>query len=73
MIWFLASSVALGAFWLLLWYMRRETLNRGKLEEKSKTLGGIITDVEKANAARDKLRNDPDYARGVRERFTRKE
>lgn len=60
-----------AAFWLLLWYIRIDTLKRGELTVANKTLDKALDDVKDANAIHDKLKSDPDYASGVRSRFER--
>ena len=43
----------------------------GALKQANKEDAEVFDDVKKALDARDRLRSDPDYARRVRERFSR--
>lgn len=64
-----ASAAAIFLFWL---YARAQK-KAGKTEQKLEASEKVIDDVATAKDARDRLRSDPDYARRVRERFTRPE
>lgn len=43
----------------------------GKSDQKARELDEHLSSHRKARLARDRLRRDPDYARRVRDRFTR--
>lgn len=66
-----AAIGILTAFWGLLWLMRRDTLKRGQEEEKTATQAGVISNVQKANDAVYHLNTDPEFAKRVRDEFTR--
>lgn len=66
MIW--ASLVLVGAACIFVtWKMYRA----GQDNIRRKAAEDTIDDVNKANAARDRLRTDPDERKRVRDRFTR--
>lgn len=54
-----------------LYFVLRSVKNSGKVEERSATQAEVLHDVQDAEKIHDRLRNDPDYAKRVRERFTR--
>jgi hypothetical protein len=66
------SGVVFAAFSLLIWLMRRDTLERGKTETQAETYEHVLENVKKANAVRDRLKSDASYAERVSDRFTRK-
>lgn len=51
-------------------FLHKSGKELGKSEEKNEMQDEVLEDVEKANAARNRLRSDPDYANIVRDRFT---
>lgn len=68
--WVAALMLTVACF-IGLWWIRRETLQRGAADERNDQQKETLDDVEKAAAARDRLRRDSDYARSVRDEFTR--
>jgi len=68
----LAAILAFAGFVLLLHYLRKDNEAKGKTRAQLDAAEKIVDNVDKANAARDRLRSDPDYAGRVRKRFTRK-
>jgi len=53
-----------------MWFALRRAAKAGKLKERSDTLGKVLSNVEKANKARDEL-NDPDKRDKLRKKYTR--
>lgn len=70
--WGVAAVLAPAAIFLF-WLYARAQKKAGKTEQKLEASEKVIDDVATAKDARDRLRSDPDYARRVRERFTRPE
>ena len=66
------SLTLLAGVAALLYFMRRDNQTIGKEEAKSEAQNEILEDIEKANAARDRLNYDPAYADSVRRRFDRR-
>lgn len=60
------------AAWVLLWRIRRDTLKRGKIEQANQQMREVIDDIHTAHVARQRIDSDPDYAKRMRDRFTRK-
>lgn len=67
-----AALLAFAAFWLLLHYLKKETAARAKAEHKNEQSEKVLDEIDTANAARDRLRSDPDYADKLRDKYTRK-
>ena len=54
------------------WLHGRRSRALGRAEARAEQTGKALEDVEKANRARHRLRRDGNYARRLRERFTRR-
>ena len=69
----LLATGILGAFWIILHLMRKDTYQRGKIEEQNQALKGTIDDVERVKIARDALVSDPNgnVSKFVRDKYTR--
>lgn len=53
------------------WLGRRQLLQAGAAEAIATGLQGVLSHVEKARAARDRLAADPGESRRLRDKFTR--
>ena len=68
-----AAITLFAAAWCLLWLMRKDTLNRGKLTQSNEDMKGALDDIHAANIVRDGIKSDVNKRISVRERFTRPE
>lgn len=66
-----AAILAFAAFWLLLHKLQAATKARAEAEQKHEQSQKVLDEVGKANAARDRLRSDPDYVKRVRDKYQR--
>jgi hypothetical protein len=71
MIYALIGIGLFGAFWSLLYLMRKDTMKRGAIEKENEVMEEILDDVHLAKQARDNL-NNPSVAKRVRDKYTRK-
>lgn len=65
--------VLFGAFWTLLYYLRRDTLKRGKVEEEAEAIKDMLDDVHLAKIARDRLSIDAAYRAKLRSKYERRQ
>lgn len=66
-----AAILAFAAFWLLLHKLQTATKARAEAETRNEQAKKVLDEVGKANAARDRLHSDPEYARGLRDKYQR--
>ena len=66
------AIVLFATVWVLLYFMRKDTFNRGKDEKEKEAMNEVIDDVHLAKIVRDKLRADSDVAGKLRNKYTRK-
>lgn len=64
-------AIAIGCLILLTAIIAFGVFNQGKSVGEAKADKDTLDDLKKAKNARDKLLNDPDAAKRVRDRFTR--
>lgn len=68
----LVTVALLAAVGILVWLHGRRSRALGRAEARAEQTGKALDDVEKANRARHRLRRNGNYARRLRERFTRR-
>lgn len=70
MIIFGGAVLAFACF--LIYLMRRDTLKQGELKRDNEILNGAVDGLNKVSKIHDRIKHDADYAKRVRDRFTRK-
>ena len=65
------SSLAFAVIALLIWALRRDATAKGKAETQAENYEHVLDNIKEANAARDRLSNDPAYSDKLRDKYRR--
>lgn len=66
-----AAGFILVALGVLLYLMRRDVAKKAQAEARLDEKESVIEDLHQARIVRDKLRDDPDFAQRLRDKYQR--